>query len=142
MLDGYHALEYVADAVTAVWGADAPGTAERIGTGRRTLLGEGKVGVERWIGERFGELPAGATGEPLIDLAAYLLKHPTRLGYAARLAGGRSIGSGLVEGTIKQVVNRRLKQTGARWKVRHVGPRVELGALVETPEWNDFWAAA
>jgi len=142
VLDAFHAIEHVAGAVKAVWGADTPAAAERIGTGRRTLLGEGKAGIERWIGERFGELPAGATGEPLLDLAGYLLKHPTRLGYAARLAAGRSIGSGLVEGSIKQFVNRRLKQTGAKWKVRHVGPLVELAALVETPEWNALWAAA
>lgn len=142
VLDAYHAIEHVAGAVKAVWGAGTPAAAERIGTGRRALLGEGKVGIERWIGERFGELPAGAQGEPLIDLAGYLLKHPTRLGYAARLAAGRSIGSGLVEGSIKQFVNRRLKQTGARWKVRHVGPLVELAALVETPDWNALWAAA
>ena len=133
VLDAFHAIEHVAGAVEAVWGADTPAAAERIGTGRRTLLGGGKVGIERWIAGRFGELPAGATGEPLIDLAGYLLKHPTRLGYAARLAAGRSIGSGLVEGSIKQFVNRRLKQTGAKWKVRHVGPLVELAALIETP---------
>ncbi|MFO0798992.1 MAG: hypothetical protein U0804_16110 [Gemmataceae bacterium] len=142
VLDAYHAVAHVAGAVTAVWGADTPATAERIGTGRLTLLGEGKVGIETWIGERFGDLPAGATGEPLIDLAAYLLKHPTRLGYAARLAGGRGIGRGLVEGSIKQFVNRRLKQTGAKWKVRHAGPLVELAAMIETPEWNALWAAA
>lgn len=142
VLDAFHAIEHVADAVKAVWGADTPATAERIRTGRLALLGQGKVGIERWIADRFGELPAGATGEPLIDLAAYLLKHPTRLGYAARLAAGRSIGSGLVEGSIKQFVNRRLKQTGARWKVRHVGPLVELAALIETPDWNALWGAA
>ena len=87
-------------------------------------------------------MPAGASGEPLIDLAAYLLKHPTRLGYASRLADGRSIGSGQVEGAIKQFVNRRLKQTGAKWKVHHVGPLVELAAMIETPDWNGLWAAA
>jgi hypothetical protein len=61
---------------------------------------------------------------------------------ADRLAGGRSIGSGRVEGTIKQVVNRRLKQTGAKWKVGHVGPLVGLAALVDTPDGNALWAAA
>lgn len=142
VLDAFHAIEHVADAVKAVWGANTPATAERIRTGRLTLLGEGKVGIEGWIASRFGELPTGATGEPLIDLAGYLLKHPTRLGYAARLTAGRSIGSGLVEGSIKQFVNRRLKQTGAKWKVRHVGPLVELAALIETPDWNALWAAA
>jgi hypothetical protein len=86
-------------------------------------------------------LPAGAAGEPLIALAAYLAPHPTHLGYAARLAGGRSIGSGRVKGTVKPVVNRRLKQTGAKWKVGRVGPIAELAAPVNTPDWNALWAA-
>jgi hypothetical protein len=142
VLDAFHALAHVADAVTAIWGEGTPAAAERLATGRLALLGEGKAGIEAWLGARFGELPAGVSGEPLLDLAAYLLKHPTRLGYAGRLANGRSIGSGLVEGSIKQLVNRRLKQTGAKWKVAHVGPLVELAAMIETPEWNALWAAA
>ncbi|HEX4610919.1 MAG TPA: ISKra4 family transposase, partial [Urbifossiella sp.] len=36
-------------------------------------------------------------------------------------------------------LNRRLKQTGARWKVEHVGPLVELGALAAGPEWATLW---
>ena len=141
VLDAFHAIEHVADAVKAVWGRDTPAAEERIASGRLALLGKGKVGIESWIGEGFAELPEGASGEPLIELAAYLAKHPTRLGYASRLASGRSIGSGLVEGTIKQFVNRRMKQTGARWKVGHVGPLVELAALIDTPEWNALWLA-
>jgi hypothetical protein len=142
VLDAFHAIEHVADAVKAVWGDDTPAVAERVAGGRSALLVEGKAGIESWIGERFAELPEGASGEPLIELAAYLAKHPRRLCYADRLNLGRGIGSGLVEGSIKQLVNRRLKKTGARWKVAHVGPLVELAALVDTPDWNALWVAA
>ncbi len=62
-----------------------------------------------------------------------------RLNDAPRLRRGQSIGSGLVEGSIKQLLNKRLKQTGARWKVEHVGPSVELGALAAGPEWPALW---
>ena len=64
---------------------------------------------------------------------------PARLNYALRLRRGQSIGSGLVEGSIKQLLNRRLKQTGDSWKVEHVGPFVELGAFAAGPEWEAFW---
>ena len=142
VLDAYHAIEHVAAAVAGVWGEGTAATAERVASGRVALLSGGKVGMERWLGERFGELPAGASGDELRALAAYLAKHPTRLGYAARLAAGRTIGSGLVEGSIKQGVNRRLKQTGAKWLVRHVGPLVELAAILDTTEWAALWTAA
>ena len=68
-----------------------------------------------------------------------LAGHPDRLRYAARLRRGQSIGSGLVEGTIQQRVNLRLKRTGARWRVEGVGAFVELLALTDTPEWAEYW---
>ena len=100
----------------------------------------GKAGLERWIGEAFSVLPAGSDGEPLRALAADVGPHPTHLNDTGRLATGRSIGSGQVEGAIKQWVNRRMKRTGARWRADHVGPLVELVALIETPEWHEAWA--
>jgi len=98
--------------------------------------------VERWLAGAFAEVPGCGTTDPLIDLAAYLAKHPTRLDYAERLAAGRSIGSGAVEGTTKQQVNLRMKRTGARWRVEHVGLLVELSALSHTPGWQTLWNAA
>ncbi|WP_148087642.1 ISKra4 family transposase [Gemmata obscuriglobus] len=141
VLDVYHAAEHIGTAVKAVWGDTAEAAAHRQ-SGLLAVVAGGKAGIERWIADRFGELPPGADGDPLRDLAGYLGAHPTRLGYAERLAKGRSIGSGLIEGSIKQLVNRRMKLTGARWRVEHVGPLVELAAVVDTPDWHHFWAAA
>lgn len=140
VLDIYHALEHIAEAAQALWGEGTAATASQWDAGRAALLAGGKAGLERWIGEAFAAVPAGASTEPLLELAGYMAKHPTRLGYAERLAAGRSIGSGLVEGSIKQLVNLRLKRTGARWRVAHVGPLVELIALADTPDWQTFWA--
>lgn len=141
VLDVYHAVEHVGAAVKAIWG-ESEEAAVRRGAGVAAVVADGKVGIERWIAGAFGELPGGSSGDELRDLAGYLGSHPTRLGYAARLARGRSIGSGLVEGSVKQLVNRRMKLTGARWRVEHVGPLVELAAVVDTPDWHHFWTAA
>jgi hypothetical protein len=58
-----------------------------------------------------------------------------------RLRRGQAIGSGAVEGAIKQLVNLRMKRTGARWRLEHVGPFVELQALADGPEWAEHWAS-
>lgn len=141
VLDVYHVAEHIADAVRAIWpaGEYADGLFAR---GRAAVLTGGKAGLEEWIGAAFRVLPAGSDGEPLRALAAYVAPHPRHLGYADRLADGRSIGSGQVEGAIKQLVNRRLKRTGARWRAEHVGPLVELVALVDSPDWHAVWTAA
>lgn len=141
VLDVYHAIEHIGTAVKAIWGESVEATVRRQ-AGVLAVVADGKAGIQRWIAEAFGELPTGSSGEELRDLASYLGSHPTRLGYAARLASGRSIGSGLIEGSVKQLVNRRMKLTGARWRVEHVGPLVELAAVIDTPEWHEFWTAA
>jgi hypothetical protein len=46
----------------------------------------------------------------------------------------------MVEGTIEQMLGRRLKQTGARRKTGHVAPFVGLVALDGSPEWGSYWS--
>ena len=142
MLDVYHAVEHISDAVKAVWGDGTDAARLHRDAGRQALLTRGRIGVERWLAQVIPTVPANVSADPLIALAAYLAKHPTRLDYAERLAEGRSIGSGAVEGAVKQLINLRLKRTGARWQAKHVGPLVELIALSDTPEWADLWTAA
>jgi hypothetical protein len=55
------------------------------------------------------------------------------------MPGACRIGSGLVEGTIKQMINLRQKQPGARWKLEQVGPFVELRTSAAGPKWNALW---
>jgi hypothetical protein len=142
VLDFYHAVEHIATATKAIWGEGTPEAMAQRDAGRAALASEGKIGWERWLAETFARVPPGVSTDPLLELAAYLAKHPTRLNYANRLAAGRTIGSGQVEGAIKQLVNLRLKRTGARWRTDHVGPLVELIALSDTPEWQNHWTAA
>jgi len=141
LLDAYHAVEHVADTAQALWGDGSADTVAHRERGCQALLSGGKPALEHWMGAAFAQVPAGVSTEPLVDLASYFAKHPTRLGYADRLAEGRSIGSGRVEGSIKQRINLRLKRTGARWRVEHVGPFVELIALADSPDWLPYWNA-
>lgn len=139
-LDIYHGAEHVASAAKRVFGegtAEARSQGER---GRGRLLADGYFGVVEWVGEVAGAMPAGGDGAATGELLNYLAGHQGRLQYASRLRRGEAIGSGLVEGSIKQLVNKRLKRTGARWKVGHVAPFVELCALADSPEWHAYWS--
>jgi hypothetical protein len=140
-LDVFHAIEHVADAVKAVGGQDNPVAASHIDADRAALLESGKPGLERWLGGLFPQVPDGVPTQPLISLAAYFAKHPTRLNYAGRLAEGRSIGSGSVEGACKQLIGRRMKQTGASWTVPNGNRMAELCRLTYSDQWNDYWLA-
>jgi hypothetical protein len=140
VLDVYHALEHVAAAGRQALGEGAAWAAW-LGAARRKLVGDGYCGV----GEVLTRPPDDPEAVRRLAAAAgaalnYFAGHRDRLGYAARLRRGQVIGSGLVEGTIKQRVNLRLKRTGARWQATRVGPFVELLAHSDGPQWADYWA--
>ena len=139
LLDIWHGAENIADGAKAACGPGSAAAQEQARRGKQRLLQDGYWGVTEWVGELTGTVPLGGDGAALGGVLNYFAGHRDRLHYALRLRRGQSIGSGLVEGSIKQVVNQRLKQTGARWKVAHVGPFVELGALAAGPEWQVFW---
>lgn len=144
-----------ADGVLDFWHA-----AEKLGKAGRAALGSGED-LEQWLRQAKGELAAdgyfgacaavGAlsvaaglseeAGKTVAEALNYFAGHQDRLRYALRLRRGQSIGSGLVEGSIKQLVNLRMKRTGARWRIAHVGPFVEFVALADGPAWREHWAA-
>ena len=138
-LDIYHGAAYLAEAARKVFGEGNPEAKAQADRATVRLVEDGYCGVVEWVGEIGGRIPAGGDGAALGAALNYFAGHQGRLGYALRLRRGQPIGSGLVEGSIKQLLNRRLKQTGARWKTAHVGPLVELHALANSPEWDAYW---
>ena len=67
-----------------------------------------------------GDVRMDRQRESLRRLRGYVSEHSEGLCYRERLSEGRAIGSGQVEGACKSMVGKRLKQTGARWKVRRL----------------------
>jgi len=141
LLDVWHGCERLADAGRAALG-EGGDVAGWLDGARRRMVADGYCGVCAVLAE-LGADPeqAARLGGVGAEVLNYFSGQQGRMNYAARLRRGQAIGSGLVEGTIKQRVNVRLKRTGARWLPGHVGPFVELLALADTPEWAEFWAA-
>lgn len=139
LLDIWHGAEHIADGAKAACGPSGVQVPAQTQRGKERLLADGYAGVTEWVAELTGQVAAGGDGAALAEALNYFAGHQGRLNYALRLRRGQSIGSGLVEGSIKQLLNKRVKQTGARWKVGHVGPFVELAALAAGPEWQAFW---
>jgi hypothetical protein len=142
-LDVYHATEYLADLARA--GSEGNTVAAEAWTrlAQVALIADGWAGVYEFMHESKAELSNLAALEAAYPrVANYLAGHQDRMKYAARLHRGASIGSGMIEGTIKQLVGRRIKQTGARWNTDHIGPIVELISLGHTDDWDAYWSVA
>jgi hypothetical protein len=132
LLDIYHASEHLHAAAVALHGAGEAAEAWYHAR-RRTLLESGASAL-------LSEL----TAEPgdVSDLIGYIWPHVGHTPYRRRLAEGRSIGSGMVEGACKTAIGKRLKQTGARWKVRRLERMAALCCLSYSDQLDAYWKKA
>ena len=122
------------------------------------LYGEGAAEAQTWLAETLAALLTGdwpalavrtgavrrvvrspARRRALDELEGYFYRQRGHLGYAGRLAAGQSIGSGLVEGACKQVIGRRMRQTGARWRVRRANRMAALCCALHGDTWAPYW---
>ena len=102
-----------------------------MGGGAAALLGELAAARQQFRG--------AAARQGLAELAGYFEGHRDHTAYRQRLGTGQAIGSGLVEGACKTVVGRRLKQTGARWRVRHAERILALCGALYSDLWDLYW---
>lgn len=129
-LDIYHSGEWLAKAAKAACGEGTPEAAQWLKESRLAMLRDGYVGLceyaqqsAEWVPSRRG------LEEALPEVLNYFCGHQERLNYALRLRRGQPIGSGMIEGACKQIIGRRMKQTGAQWDVANANRMALLCSL-------------
>ena len=141
-LDVYHGLEHLSATGKVLHGE---GT-ERYETWREEttleLLWNGWEGIRPRLERLLNGTLTPTRRTSVEGLWRYLERHASRLGYRERLSTGRSIGSGQVEGACKNMIGRRLKQTGARWRVRRLNRMASLCAVRYSEQWKRYWNTA
>ena len=140
VLDIYHGSEHVAATAKTLYGEGSPLAGEWTESGRKALLHGGWSHLNRQIAAAEAELGLTMTAErSLKELVGYFANQSSHLNYKGRLAEGRSIGSGAVEGAAKNLIGRCLKQTGARWRVRRVNRMATLCSAFDSDHWDAYW---
>ncbi len=104
---------------------------------RSTLLTSGWPGIEQLLGQD-AESRSGSRQTAVEGLRNDLSNHHQHLHDAQRRARGQGIGSGQVEGGCKNLIGPRLKQTGARWRVRRVNRLAGLCSLMDSHPWKTY----
>lgn len=132
VLDIFHASEHLHATAIALRG-EGPAAEAWFQARRTTLLRSGMSAL-------LTELIAEPTGTKA--LVGYLWPHIAHTPYRQRLAEGRSIGSGMVEGACKTAVGQRLKQTGARWRVKRLERMAALCCLWYSDLFDSYWKSA
>jgi hypothetical protein len=136
-LDIYHGAEHLSDCGKIVF-SDSVAQTEWFERIRLVLISEGFSGVERELDclkVGLNEKQLGAVD----SLLEYLRTNAKRLSYRERLAAGRVIGSGLIEGACKNLVGKRMKQTGTCWRLPRANQIATLCAVLYSHQWKAYW---
>jgi hypothetical protein len=141
-LDIFHAAEHISDCGKVLFKEDAVRKTWFEDT-RLLLLRKGFEGVNAELQSLLkSALFDDEQKDEVRSLQRYLSNNRERLNYAERLFEGRSIGSGVVEGACKNLVGRRLKQTGACWRQRQAEKMTVLCAALYSDQWKHCWKTA
>jgi len=132
VLDFPHAVEYLTRASHEAHGAGTAATSEWIGQQAHALKHVGPAPVLTAL----RALPDGHQRDAALG---YLEQRLPQLDYPAFRAAGYPIGSGIVEGANKVVVEDRLKGSGMHWAPQHVDPMLALRTIVCANRWEEAW---
>lgn len=137
--DVFHICEHLHACAGGMFGAQTLG-AKLWATTRIEQLMElqGPAFIERLQAERSAAPNDRGRDEALDPLIAYLSANRDSLWYRTRLAQGRPIGTGLIEGACKNTIGARLKINNPRWRVRRAERMGTLRCLQYSDLWNPY----
>src|SRR5437763_3470242 len=148
ILDWGHAVEYLAAAAQAAYGAGTVRAQTWLAQQRHALTHDDPHTVLAALRALQEEVAAPlttdgteATGPRAVITRSleYLEKRLAQIQYAAFAAQGYPRGSGSVESANKLVVQARLKGAGMRWARAHVNPLVALRTVACSDRWDEAW---
>jgi hypothetical protein len=139
LLDIYHASEHLSGCAQVLYGEGSAEGRAWVDAARQALLSGGATAVQAQLSAARSATRSPTKRGALDGVARYFTRRAEYLGYAERLASGQSIGSGLVEGACKQVIGKRMKQTGARWRVRRANRMATLCCTLHSDTWAPYW---
>lgn len=143
VLDIYHAGEWLGQGAKAGCGEGTPEASRWLEEARLALLRDGYLGLCEYARESSEWVPsAEGLAEALGPILNYFCGHRDRVNYVLRLRQGLPIGSGLIEGACKQVIGRRMKQTGAQWDVANANRMAQLCCLAHADSLTLYFNAA
>lgn len=86
-----------------------------------------------------GSLSASKAETLRSKVLGYFVNNRDRMRYDKYLAMGLPIGSGIIEGTCKNLINDRMERSGMRWSPDGAEAILKLRSLHLTDLWDDFW---
>jgi hypothetical protein len=138
--DIFHVLEHLGKAALCFHDEGSPQAREFV-TERLRMLLQGKAG--RMIGGLKQMLTkhelSNAARHSLNQVIGYLERNRQHMRYEICLAKGYPIGSGVIEGACRNLINDRLELTGMSWTIQGAERVMRLRAVHINKDWEAFW---
>lgn len=139
VVDVYHVSEHIHECGQKMFGAKSPEGRAWSETRLEELIRLEGPRFIQGLREQQAAAPDQGARDALDDLINYLTDNADSLWYRTRLAEGLPIGSGLVEGTCKNMIGKRLKQNSPRWRVIRAENMAALRCLHYSKLWSAYW---
>lgn len=140
VLDVFHVSQHIHDCGKILFGEKSPQTRPWSQAQLQRLIEHGPVQYLKDLKDLRAAHTDAQKIKAIGSLLSYLEPNVDSLWYRQRLAEGRPIGSGLIEGACKTIVSNRLKLNSARWTPSHAEQMAALRCLDYSGLWSDFWA--
>lgn len=142
-IDWYHIIEKVWEAGGCFFAEGSDVLAQWVAVQKRRLR-RGQVDqLLSELGERFFQIAKTGPGtrgrrKRLGDILAYLTEHRERMRYAALRRDDLVIGTGVVEGAVRNLVGMRLDGPGMRWSRDRAEMVLHLRCILLNRQWDAF----
>lgn len=139
IIDWYHASEHIWDCGKAMFG-DGTGATSQWAKKHLDWLWQGRTKrlLDALMLQR--KRHRGHKRDALDSLIKYISTNEEQMKYDVFRAKGYDIGSGAVEAACKNVVGKRLKQSGMRWSRAGSSSTLALRIAWLNKEWKELWA--
>jgi hypothetical protein len=138
VVDIYHVSQHIHDCGKRLFG-EGEQARQWAGQRRMELLESGGPSFLAALDRDMAKASSAEERETLGKLRSYLRDNADSLWYRQRLAQGKSIGSGMIEGACKTIVAQRLKRNNARWQPRRAERIANLRCLQYSGCWDEYW---
>jgi hypothetical protein len=140
VLDIMHAMEYLWDAGTVLYGEKGKGRNPWVREHALVIL-EGRVGrVIGGLKQILTKQKLRSSQERVLKkVITYFENHRHMMSYNEYLAEGYPIATGLIEGTCGSLIKDRVDRSGSRWSKKGVQAVLNLRAVMKNGDWDAYW---
>jgi len=142
-IDVIHVVEYIYQAGACIFRDGSDELAQWVETQKSRLYGGREAKIVADMKRRLASIPTTGPGnkgrrERLTQAITYIEKRLSNMNYKELLERDLELGSGAVEGAVKNIIGARFDQGGSRWIRERAESLLQLRCIEKNGDWDAF----